>query len=395
MFFLPYRIERVAKGFPWLTAGIIALNVLVFLASFPVLRQVVDVFAFRLSAAGFLYGWFTSMFLHGGLSHIFFNMYFLWLFGSYTELVLGWKRWLATYVAAGFASALMHGLMTLVLTPAEAGIPLIGASGALAGIMGLFMVRFYKTKMRIAYLIFLRPGVWRTSSLTGIGLYLAGEVFSGVMSAMGGSDGTAHWAHVGGLALGIAVGLVTGGHTAATTEEAVEDALMFANSGSFELATMKLNQIDGQVSRDPELLFTRARASLADVGGDTLAAAADVAEAVRLFTTQNRAERAVEAYGELIPLLTGRPLDPRTYSNIGSAAESLWRFDVATHAYGQLIENHPASPEVERALFRLAHVYQKAGSLEYATHTWKQFKRAFPHSDWLAFADPGLESAIA
>jgi len=148
----------------------------------------------------------TYMFIHGGFFHLAFNMLFLWMVGCNIEDDWSWKIFLGLYLISGAAAGLMHaGVFP------NSPMPLIGASGAIAGIMGAFMVRHFKTKIRFAYFIwfiFMRP-YWGTFPLyAGIALpiWFLGQFLSIKLSG-GAESGTAYWAHVGGFLFGSAVGI--------------------------------------------------------------------------------------------------------------------------------------------------------------------------------------------
>ena len=134
----------------------------------------------------------TSLFLHGSLAHLAFNMLFLWIFGNNLEDRWGRVRYLLFYVAAGVAATL-----AFVVTSPSSVVPLIGASGAIAGVMGAYLVLFPRT--RILGLVGLLP------------LPLPAWVFLGfwfVSQFLGGSDGVAYAAHIGGFVFGLAVGFI-------------------------------------------------------------------------------------------------------------------------------------------------------------------------------------------
>jgi len=147
----------------------------------------------------------SSMFVHGDFFHLLFNMLFLWLVGCNIEDDWSWKVFIPLYVVSGIAACLLHAAMYPDSTS-----PLIGASGAIAGIMGAFMIRHYKTKVRFAYFIWIlitRPFVGTFSIYAGIALPLWFIQEMTCAAGWSAPDGTAHWAHVGGFVLGAVIGL--------------------------------------------------------------------------------------------------------------------------------------------------------------------------------------------
>lgn len=144
-----------------------------------------------------LLGLVTSQFVHGGIMHLVFNMWFMWLCACNLEDRWGRLIFLPMYLVAGIVAALVQRA-----TNPESIVPLIGASGAVAGAMGAFLVAFARTRIRFLYWIFLRPGTFTAPAWVMLPLWLAGEVFWALMLPPG-SDGTAHAAHVGGFFFGV------------------------------------------------------------------------------------------------------------------------------------------------------------------------------------------------
>lgn len=141
-----------------------------------------------------VYTLLTSMFLHGGLGHLFGNMVFLFVFGDNIEDAMGHIPYLLFYLLCGIAAALTQ----VVLNPSST-VPMIGASGAISGVMGAYIVLFPHGKVRaiVLYMVMLVPA-WIM-----IGVWFALQLWSGFASLGDQSDGgVAFWAHVGGLVAG-------------------------------------------------------------------------------------------------------------------------------------------------------------------------------------------------
>jgi len=147
---------------------------------------------------------FTYMFLHSGTSHIFSNMFGLFMFGPMLENFLGSKRFLILYIVSGVGACLIHGGISLYeisqfpLDSAEytmmMSTPMVGASGAIFGMLGAFARLFPNTEM----IIFPLPIPVKAKYL--VSLYALFEIFSGFYNVM---PGVAHFAHIGGLIFGI------------------------------------------------------------------------------------------------------------------------------------------------------------------------------------------------
>jgi membrane associated rhomboid family serine protease len=151
-------------------------------------------------------GLLTYMFIHGGWLHLFGNLLLLYLTGPFIEDLWGRPVYLAFYVIMGMMAALMYAQHYPNFTG-----PLIGASGAIAGVMGAFLVKYWKTKMRFFYWIgFFFRGTFEAPAFVMLPLWLLLEFFNAKVvdsiNSQGGS-GVAHWAHVWGFVFGVGVAL--------------------------------------------------------------------------------------------------------------------------------------------------------------------------------------------
>lgn len=140
----------------------------------------------------------TSMFMHGGFGHIIGNMLYLLIFGDNLENVMGHKKYLIFYLLCGILAALAHvGLSAY--TNASLYVPFVGASGAIAGVLGGYILLFPKNKIRIFFI----PFIIRVNAFIALGLWIALQVFEG-WGAMGREGGgVAYAAHVGGFVAGL------------------------------------------------------------------------------------------------------------------------------------------------------------------------------------------------
>ncbi len=149
--------------------------------------------------------WFTAMFMHGSWSHILGNMWFLVIFGKNVEDAFGRLRYLGFYIAGGFAANLLQTAITLIAgSAAEARVPMLGASGAIAAVLGAYFVLYPGSKILTLILVFpVRIPAW--VFLGGWFLYQLVEANFGLFSAHANGGGTAFFAHVGGFIFGFAV----------------------------------------------------------------------------------------------------------------------------------------------------------------------------------------------
>ena len=205
------RVEGAAA--PVVTYGLILLNVLVFvfelnqpsrgaLQSFIQAYGVVPheyIAARDLPPTIPLPFWatlFTSMFIHGGWMHLGGNMLYLWIFGDNLEDALGHARFLLFYLACGVAAGLAH-----ILFSGASNVPTVGASGAISGVLGGYIVLFPKNRVRILT----RAGITAVPAVVVLGFWILIQLISGVGSIATTSDtgGVAYMAHVGGFVAGL------------------------------------------------------------------------------------------------------------------------------------------------------------------------------------------------
>jgi membrane associated rhomboid family serine protease len=141
---------------------------------------------------------FTSMFLHGGWMHILGNMWFMWIFGNNVEDAMGRFRFVVFYLLTGVAAALTQ----VFITPASA-VPMVGASGAISGVMGAYIVLYPRARvfMLIVLGFYVTSMAWPAWMMLGYWLVL--QFVSGLMAIDKEGGGVAFWAHFGGFAAGV------------------------------------------------------------------------------------------------------------------------------------------------------------------------------------------------
>jgi membrane associated rhomboid family serine protease len=142
----------------------------------------------------------TASFLHGGWLHLIGNLWFLWLAGAVLEDTWGRVIYPAFYIIAGVLAFQVHAMVNV-----GSYTPTIGASGAIAGLMGAFLVRFPTTKIEMGWLFFVRLYRFKIAAYWLLPLWLATEVLYGTVFGQG--SAVAHWAHVGGFAFGALIAL--------------------------------------------------------------------------------------------------------------------------------------------------------------------------------------------
>jgi membrane associated rhomboid family serine protease len=142
---------------------------------------------------------FTSMFLHGGFMHVIGNMLFLWIFGNNIEDTFGKIRFVIFYLLCGVAAA-----FTQAFTNTASGVPMIGASGAISGVLGAYLFLFPHARVRVL-IMFGIITVVHLRAVIVLGLWFALQLVSAAVTPVSEEGGVAFWAHVGGFVAGLAL----------------------------------------------------------------------------------------------------------------------------------------------------------------------------------------------
>lgn len=205
----PIKDTVQSRSFPVVNWLIIIANLLVFVAvELPFTPQQLQQFFFRYGlipaeliqlSAGAVLTIFTSMFLHGGWLHIISNLWALYIFGDNVEDRMGSGRYFIFFLISGVAAALVQ----VYVTPASS-IPMIGASGAIAGVLGAYLVLYPSARVITLVPIFFFPWFVEIPALIYLAIWIFSQFFSGVMSlGVDVAEGVAYWAHVGGFICGL------------------------------------------------------------------------------------------------------------------------------------------------------------------------------------------------
>jgi membrane associated rhomboid family serine protease len=209
----PLRDINPSRRAPAMTLMLIAVNVAVFLLELSLPPE-------ELTAAMNIYGivparyfgaappagpvhllplpLLTSMFLHAGWIHLISNLWILWIFGDNVEDRLGHLRFLVFYLGSGLAAGVVH-----LFTNMDSSLPTIGASGAIAGVMGAYFLLFPRARVLAVIPIFFWPFFVEVPAIVFMGFWFAGQFLSGLLSFGQTGGGIAWWAHVGGFVAGV------------------------------------------------------------------------------------------------------------------------------------------------------------------------------------------------
>lgn len=205
--FFPYRDDNPRILVPYVTYGIIGINIFVFMIQFGMelsdpRAAVGFVYTFGLIPADFsIINIFTSMFLHGGFAHIIGNLWFLWIFGDNVESALGHSRYILFYLLCGVAAALSQVLINSAST-----VPMVGASGAIAGVLGAYMIRYPHARVHVLIFVFIFITTIQIPALYVLGFWFLMQLTNGLGTlGVDTTGGVAWFAHIGGFVAGVAI----------------------------------------------------------------------------------------------------------------------------------------------------------------------------------------------
>ncbi len=208
---IPFKDDNPTRTFPFVTIGLIALNCVVFLWQLTSPLGEARIASFygaiphnlialeRTQPINPLASVFTAMFLHGGFLHLGGNMLYLWIFGDNIEDALGHLRFLIFYLLSGVIAAYSHAL-----SDSQSTIPMIGASGAISGILGAYLLLYPRARVYTLLFFGFFFQVVRIPSVAIIGLWALIQILNGVLSEGSAHHGGVAWfAHVGGFLAGL------------------------------------------------------------------------------------------------------------------------------------------------------------------------------------------------
>jgi membrane associated rhomboid family serine protease len=210
---LPLRDKNPTHRIPIVNTSIIAINISVFFYELSLGEQLQQFFQqFGLVPVSFVFGisqftlssalpLFTSIFLHGGWMHLAGNMLYLWIFGDNVEDKLGHVRYGCFYLLCGIGASLVH-----VAIDTSSTIPTVGASGAISGILGAYLLMFPGARVVTIIPVFFFLQVAELPALMVLGFWFVVQFFNGLLSLgyeTAGMGGVAWWAHIGGFIVGL------------------------------------------------------------------------------------------------------------------------------------------------------------------------------------------------
>ncbi len=333
-----------------------------------------------------------SMFSHAGFMHLAGNMLYLWLFGSVVEDVLGPVLFLGFYFGGQMGATLLDVGIAKAYAPASLSIPRVGASGAIAAILGLAMVCFPRVRVRVLYLFgyFLvwRAGVARIQAWLFLGVWLVWQLGWGIIAtstavATGQSmGGVGYWAHIGGFAAGM-----IGAWVLALPGRIRRHDLLSGQSQGEEntyAADADLRQLVRDTPDDAQAWLALGRSK--EALGFASEALEAYARAAALFLQQHQPERAARTYAAVAHYDPSFSFPPAQQFDIAAALAHVGEYRLALAALDNLLRAYPNSAEAEVALLRAGELAAKTGAREAAVAYFDRLLRGYPYSAWRDYA---------
>jgi len=386
---LPYASDRPPRNPPFAVVALVLFNFVVFIVTLILLWMGSDApvhwyahFSL-IPAALHWYALLTYAFLHDSVFHLSVNMLFLWVFGGSVEDAIKWKRFLLFYLIAAVITGMMEVGITYLSPSADRMMPIIGASGAVSAVVGVFAVRFYRARIRF---IGLKA---RVPAVVLLALALLGEmgaVLYQLTRPDHGSQIIAHWAHIAGFLLGMlwaqAARLVQAGRQ----EYLATDAAIEMERGSPLAAARRWEQI---LLAQPEDLYARAELGRAwALVGDREQSRQHYRQAIMGWLQRGNRAEAAARYREALDAGVDVALTPVEQLAIANALEERGDAPGALLTFERLLQAHPQSAEAEMAQLRIGVLQlRRIGATEQAVESLRTFLERYPHSDLRTYAE--------
>ena len=339
----------------------------------------------------------TSMFAHAGILHLTWNMLFLWLFGPNVEDALGRLEYTIFYVGSGFAASLLHVVMVQSFTPAAGDIPIVGASGAIAGILGIFAVRFYRTRIKMWYMVFIffiiRWGKFTIPAWIGLSIWFGQQLLGGIMGMIyPESGGVAYWSHIGGMVFGMILA-----YAMKMVKEGKKEYLMADAKDSLEKGTTwnAAEHLRLFLGHDPENAEVHGElAKTYALQQDSVRAMDHYQRSIDLHLRKGERDKAVSRFAELKHFYCDARLVLKSEYQLAR-----YLLDGGFHAPAlQLLQDiansYPGTPEAEVALVKMGDLNLNAlRDPRAAIRCFEWFLSDYPNSEYRPMVEKSLTEA--
>ncbi|HLG42288.1 MAG TPA: rhomboid family intramembrane serine protease [Planctomycetota bacterium] len=360
-FYLPVGTEARVRGIAWGTIFLAVANVWIFLFFQLVPGWEAEFYSLTFRAGEpSLWNAVSAAFLHAGWLHLLSNMIYLGVFGPPVEVRLGRARFLIAYVGCAGLANLAQAAWVLRMTPDLTSMPILGSSGAIAGLMGLFLVRLYYVRLKFAAITFLflqgfaKGNRFALPSIVAIGFWFALQATYQLVSP---NSGTAYVSHIAGLLAGVVFALVMG----MAAEGALERRLILGDRYAARADWFAaLGEYDAYLARrpgDPEVLIQAAR--IHRVTHQEQESLRRFREGIAEYLRRGEVAEACEAFDGMKRLLGDVTVEPENLLQIARGFENAKRPSDASRAYEAYGRRYPEAPGAVAALLKCADIERK------------------------------------
>lgn len=352
--FFPYGDDNPRERFPIVTVALIVTNFAIYIASMSQgmnsFRAIIQEYGYKPAAPSVLTA-FASMFLHGDPLHVFWNLWFLWLFGDNIEDRIGKIFFLLFYLLSGLCGVALHSAL---IVGTDATRPLVGASGAISGVMAAYLVLYPWAKINFFYWFwYIYFGVVQIPAIFVIGLWFLGQVALASFTHGMANITVAYWGHVGGFSFGLAiVGILRLVHVIRKPTD-----IMLDSSPQFQRA-IRPQETETQIPSEPAPLKERAREGLRiRTSSLEIDRSKKALQLLLRALEQNDKNRVVELYS----------LFEQAFPTVALPEEKQWQAaeilgqagndTLALEACRKIVDKYPNSEHWPQAALRTAQLY--------------------------------------
>ena len=326
--------------------------------------QIVSVkYGFRPAYKTVLTG-FTYMFLHGDFGHLFGNMVFLWIVGCMLEMGLGRLKYVGLYIIGGLLAVWGYWLVYM-----DSAMPLVGASGSIAGLMGAYAVLFNKKKVKIFYSLGFYFNYLRIPAIILLPIWVGNELYQ---LFLGGDSHVAYAAHLGGLVGGALFGFVCKRFSLGFDEDVIKEAPSDEISPLIEKAlkhVAELDMVSGRLvlkqalAKDPENIDALTHLFHVDKLDPDSDRFHETAKKLlfQLGRSYHTYEKAHHIYREYLRHTSHPRLSPQLYVQLSAIFAATGRVEDAVKILTLLLKKVPESPGIPDAMLKLANAYRQNG----------------------------------
>jgi membrane associated rhomboid family serine protease len=341
----------------------------------------------------------TAILMHGSWLHLLGNLLYFHVFGPPLEDRLGPWRFGFTFLLLGNFGNLVHGLVAAFGLLGQGGVGVMGASGAIAGMLGYSLIRFYDARVAVAWWLLAplagqnKAGRSHVPLAVAVLLWLLLQV---VQTALAGETGArvSFGAHLGGFALGLLLALALGELKSGRAEAAQARARRYFEAGHFHPAIGAWSEYLALVPGDTEAKLELGRALT--VSGQTGPAAEIFGREFRSRLQDGRVDEALQVFDEASRARLDLKLAPGDLARVAINKEKQLDYRGALDAYRRLYESYPRHPEGQRALVRVIVLcHGKVGDAEAAAHWLQEAWRNLPQGSWRRFLEQEFRGPAA